>query len=344
MKLPIPQSEKDITSEWLQQALAKSFPKATFAFLQHEQIGEDYGFASRIYRYHWQDNGEPQSVVVKLWSPDSKAGIGEIRFYQTFPDVGTRIPTCFFGGFDEESDTAVLLLEDIANATQGDVLQLLDDEQANNMAVNLAKLHATWFNNPKLDEHQWLEGISTWHPEASWFDSRRTLFLDRFENRLNELANTLLEQIEKTPDIVNGRLANAPRTLLHGDYHLDNVLFEQQNNPVLLDWSRPLIGPPVFNLATLLFNMSPLHQFDSILTAYLDRFNQVAQTSLNQSDLEYQLGGAFLRRFATSTCGIALWQPTLPRAINMIDVSLQQTNEIVAFWHARDPYLFSFLT
>ena len=90
--------------------------------------------------------------------------------------------------------------------------------------------------------------------------------------------------------------------------------------------------------------MIPLQRFDSTLTAYLNTFNQVAQTSLNTSDLEYQLGGALLRQFAISTCGIALWQPTLPRAINMIDASLQQTNEIIEFWHARDPDLFSFLT
>ena len=343
-KLSIPQSETEITAEWLQQALAQSFAKATFTSLTHEQIGEDFGFASRIFRYQWRENDQRQSVVIKLWSTDSKAGIGEIRFYQTFSDVGARIPKCYFSGFDEETNTAVLLLEDITNATQGDVLQLLNREQANNMAVSLAKLHATWAKNRKLDAHQWLQDVTIWQPEASWFDSRRSLFLDRFENRLQGLAVPLLAQIEKTPDIVNGRLANAPQTLLHGDFHLDNVLFEKGNRPVLLDWSRPLIGPPVINLATLLFRMIPLPLFEATLAIYLDTFNQIAETPLRQTDLTYQLGAALLRQFAKATCGVALWQPTLPRAIKMIDVSLQQTNEIIEFWQARDPELFSFLS
>jgi len=77
----VPASEAEVTKEWLQAALASSFPNATFEPLASERIGEAYGFASRIYRYKWQDNGTPQSVVMKLWNTDSKAGLGEIRFY-----------------------------------------------------------------------------------------------------------------------------------------------------------------------------------------------------------------------------------------------------------------------
>ena len=77
----VPASEAEVTKEWLQAALASSFPNATFEPLASERIGEAYGFASRIFRYKWQDNGTPQSVVMKLWNTDSKAGLGEIRFY-----------------------------------------------------------------------------------------------------------------------------------------------------------------------------------------------------------------------------------------------------------------------
>jgi phage tail protein X len=55
------------------------------------------------------------------------------------------------------------------------------------------------------------------------------------------------------------------------------------------------------------------------------------------------LGGALLRQFSDSTCGIARWQPKFPRAIKIIDENLQKTNEVVEFWQARDPDLFSFL-
>ena len=35
---------------------------------------------------------------------------------------------------------------------------------------------------------------------------------------------------------------------------------------------------------------------------------------------------------------------TLPRAIKIIDENLRKTNEVVEFWQARDPDLFSFLS
>jgi len=54
-------------------------------------------------------------------------------------------------------------------------------------------------------------------------------------------------------------------------------------------------------------------------------------------------GGALLRQFSASTCGIARWQPKLPRAIKTIDENLRITNEVGEFWQARDPDLFSFL-
>jgi agmatine/peptidylarginine deiminase len=44
--LPVPASEAEVTKEWLQAALASSFPEATFVSLDSERIGEAYGFGS----------------------------------------------------------------------------------------------------------------------------------------------------------------------------------------------------------------------------------------------------------------------------------------------------------
>jgi thiamine kinase-like enzyme len=143
--------------------------------------------------------------------------------------------------------------------------------------------------------------------------------------------------------VANERLANAPETLLHGDFHLDNFLFEKKTEPVILDWSRPTRGPQVHNLANLLFEMTSLQNFDSVFDFYIGEFNKFAETSLNKAILEKQLGGTVLRKFELSTCGSALWQPSLPRAVRMLDVSIERASKIVEFWQERDPKLFSFL-
>jgi streptomycin 6-kinase len=339
----VPASETEVTKEWLQAALAGSFPNATFESLASERIGESYGFASRIFRYKWQDKGTSQSVVMKLWNTDSKAGLGEIRFYQTFKDIGTRIPICYHSATDAETKMAVLLLEDLRDASQGDVLEHLDLDRAKGVAHSLARLHGTWLEHPKLAELSWVSDASAWTREEGWYQSRRTLFLERFPDRLDGLARILLEKIELGPRVANERLAKAPITLLHGDFHLDNFLFDKQTEPVMLDWSRLLKGPQVYNLANLLFGMSPLQNFDTLFGFYLEEFNKCAETSLSGEVIERQLGGMLLQKFEQSTCGIALWQPSLPRAVEMIDEGIENAITVVEFWQERDPELFSFL-
>jgi hypothetical protein len=341
--MDFPRTVDEITPEWLRAAIGESFPDATFSSLRHESIGEDFGFASRIYRCRWQDDDGPHSVVVKLWEPDGGAGVGEVRFYQSFPDVGARIPACYFSEFDEENNAAVLVLEDIQNAVQGDVLRLLDSAQAESIANGLAAMHAMWLGSPKFEKYNWMVDVSHWRPEEGWFDSRRTLFRERFPDQLSGLASEILDQIEAAPWISNYRIQAAPRTLSHGDFHLDNILFESSGQPVFLDWSRPAIGQAAQNLAELLFKMIPLKQFDTTFNTYLAEFNRVIGYKTTTRALESQLGGALLRQFSASTCGITRWQPTLPRAIKTIDEDLRKTNEVVEFWQARDPDLFSFL-
>lgn len=129
---------------------------------------------------------------------------------------------------------AVLVLEDLKDAIQGDVLERLDLQRAEGVARNLARLHATWLEHPKL-ELSWISDVSTWTRESNWFHSRRILFLERFPNHLDGVARVLLDKIELAPAVANERLKDAPLTLLHGDFRLDNIIFEQQAEPVFLD-------------------------------------------------------------------------------------------------------------
>lgn len=337
----IPASAKEITPEWLREALGLLLPEATFDSLNNERIGEDFGFASRIYRFHWLDDGESKSVVIKLWEAASKVETKEIEFYQRLGNIDVRIPTCYYAGFDEQAGVAVLVLEDIKGATQGDVLQSVDIDQARGIATNLARMQAMRVDQLGLDRYEWLTDVSNWSPDSGWIVSRRTMFRDRFEGRLGRVASDLLDRMDSAPAVANFRLADAPKTLSHGDFHLDNIMFETPSQPVFLDWSRPTLGPPAINLADLLFGMIQLELFDPTIDTYLDSYNQIAMLPLDEKNLERQLGGAFLRRFAATTCGLARWHPVLPRVIKTIDRDLQRTSDSADFWIRRDPDLFS---
>jgi len=244
---------------------------------------------------------------------------------------------------DQKTKKAVLVLEDLKDAVQGDVLEKIDLRRAAGIARNLARLHATWLEHPKLAELSWISDVSIWEPENDWFHSRRDLFLERFPDHLDGLARSLLDKIEFAPNVAKRRLKKAPTTLLHGDFHLDNILFEKQVEPVFLDWSRPVIGTSAINLAQLLFTMIPLEDFDTVLDLYLDEFTKTGKIHLLHTELEKHLGGALLRLFSNSTCSTARWQPSIPRAIETQVQSIKQINKTIAFWYGRDPELFSFI-
>lgn len=337
--LPVPTTRVEVTTDWLQMALAHNAPIKSLIF---ERIGEGYGLASGIFRYQWNVDGISRSVVVKLWNTE-QWGFREVLFYQTFGEqTGIRVPACLYSAVDPRTKRAVLVLEDLGSVVQGDCLVQLDREQAKTVARSLAQFHARWLADTELLQADWLPSIAVWQRDAEWFTSRRALFLERFGEQVDGFARVLLDVIELTPPIVNARLANAPYTLIHGDLHLGNMVFEQSTIPVLLDWARCAKGPLVTDLVELLFEMSHIKNVEHIFQIYLDTFDQCGKP-LERSIVRQQLGGAILRKFAAFTCGVARWQPASSREEALIHTSLQRTTQAVAYWCEQDPALFAFL-
>lgn len=344
---PVPASAREITSAWLRRALASVFPAATFDALERERIGEAYGFASRIYRCRWRHGARRASVVVKLWSFEGEfegefesGGDAEVRFYRAIPAPGVRVPRCFYADSDRSKGVAVLVLEDLTGAVQGDDLAPLEGPRADALAAGLARMHATWADRRDLAEHAWLADATGWRRDASWFRPRRRRFLERFGDRTGDATRELLGALERAPALAAERLADAPTSLLHGDLHLDNVLFVADGEPVLLDWSRPAAGPAPLELAALLFRMAPLARFEPLLERYGDVFERSVARPPPRSAWGRWLGGAFLREFATMTCGVARWEPDGPREARLIEATVERAERAARFWRTRDPELF----
>ncbi|MFK8083905.1 MAG: phosphotransferase, partial [Granulosicoccus sp.] len=236
-ELFVPGSMDDLSSEWLQMALADSFPRSRFTSLSRERIGEAFGFASQIYRCGWQEGNSRQSVVVKLWSTDSKAGVQEALFYRSFKGIGIRIPQYHYSAINEKNNKAVLVLEDLMDAVQGAILSPLDLNRAKNIALMIARMHGTWLSRPKRSDYPWLPESSDWNQTPAWLVSRKMECVKRFDKYLMGFSRQLLGKMELAPEVANERLATAPATLCHDDFHLDNIMFERQSEPVLLDWS-----------------------------------------------------------------------------------------------------------
>jgi hypothetical protein len=337
---PIPGSPVEITGSWLQGVLRHSFGEIDVQSPLVERVGEGYGLASQIYRARWKSSSQPKSVIVKLWRT-GMAGRREVDFYRTFAEpIKAWIPACYFAGIDTEKERGLLVLQDLFPAVQGDYLQEMPSSIALAAAAGLAGIHAAWYENEKITKAEWLPPVSAWVREEEWFASRRKIFIERFGDRLNDIERTLLDKIEYAQTAANDRLYNAPVTLLHEDLHLDNYVFYTGEKPVLLDWARCARGPLALDLYELLFNMCQAADRERVFEAYLVSFKKYSGFDLDGDETWYQVGGAFLRKFAAATCGVANWQPNSEREEKIIDKGLERAQSSLSFWMRREPNLF----
>jgi aminoglycoside/choline kinase family phosphotransferase len=208
--------------------------------------------------------GLPASVVIKLPSPDptSRAtGIAlrnyerEVRFYLDIaPTVGIRVPVCHHGEWDPDSGDFVLVLQDMSPAVQGNQITGCGVDDAMAAVTELASLHGPRWDDPTLDEVDWLTrrtGPEDAQQLKAIWDMVYPGFQQVYTSHLSTEAVELVDRFGGAlVDWIEGR--EGPRAVTHGDYRLDNLMFGAGSaGPVVtaLDWQTPGHGPPIADLA-----------------------------------------------------------------------------------------------
>jgi Ser/Thr protein kinase RdoA (MazF antagonist) len=81
-------------------------------------------------------------------------------------------------------------------------------------------------------------------------------FLERYRDALPSALLTIVELLRSRLARVLDGLANGPQTLIHGDFHLDNLIFSARGSDrsvVVLDWQTAVVSAPAWDLALFLF-------------------------------------------------------------------------------------------
>lgn len=213
-------------------------------------------------RYDRDDAG-PATVVAKLASQDpTSRATGqmlriyevEVRFYQQVsPLVGLHHPRVVAADVDPSTGFFTLLLEDAAPAEQGDDLVGCTPEVADACVRELVLLHAPCWGRDDLAAKEWLDRSGPEHRAflGMYLASAWPGFVERYRDRLRD------EDVEVGAAAIEGfgtiQDHPGPRTVIHGDYRLDNMLLRADDpRPCVVDWQTTTWGPAALDLAYFL--------------------------------------------------------------------------------------------
>lgn len=263
----IPTEPAELTPHWLTETLraAGAIRAASVTHVQGEVLGEGRGFTGLVVRlrlgYDTPEDGAPRSLIVKLPSADPRIRAQlmefglyerEFRFYvELAASPGLPVPRLYWGHVDAGAGTSILLLEDLDQARPGDNVGGCSDEDVYLAASRLAQFHATWWEHPRLDEFAWLaKGDSDAFQEAC--QNLLAPFLEGFDAVLTPGLRALAPRLVAAVAACDRRWTAPPRTIVHGDFRLDNLLFgppESDASLIIIDWQVSFLGRGAADLA-----------------------------------------------------------------------------------------------
>jgi Ecdysteroid kinase-like family len=260
----------ELTAEFLSRALAVHLDGVSVDAADAERVGT--GQVSDTYRlrltYSGGGHGLPATLIAKVPAADAVSR-GAARAFRTYeieanfyaqlaPELPVSLPTCFYAAYDPEPDEYVVLLADLAPAQPGDQLIGLSADEAAAAIGELAALHAAGWGSPELAALPWLNRSS---PEASALMTAVVTdlfpgFRDRYAGLLEPGALELIEDfVPRSDRYLSDR--NEPRTIVHGDFRADNLLFGR-GRPVVLDWQTTSFGSATSDLSYFLGSSLPV--------------------------------------------------------------------------------------
>ncbi|OBI53263.1 aminoglycoside phosphotransferase [Mycobacterium kyorinense] len=259
----MPRYPDDVTREWLSEVLSDRGSAVTVSAVDVTAIGT--GQTGATYRvsagYTANPDGLPATFVIKLPAQDDavrdRVTIGyrsECAFYAGVAGrVEVPVPQCFYCAITEDAMEYALLLADQAPAVQGDQIAGCGEQEARLAVTALAGLHG-----PSWCDPVWLDfpGIAFARPDEPAANGlgevaqmSADITLDKLGDRMSRVDR---ETFTTTMGLVTPwLLAEQNRfSLLHGDYRLDNMLFNYDtNNITVVDWQTLGVGLPARDLA-----------------------------------------------------------------------------------------------
>ena len=262
--MTIPESMADVSPQWVEECVGWGKLKN----INLVPMGEGVGMMSSmsIIELEWEDSKDtPSSLVLKLAAEnDTNRAVSqqfnlylkEVSYYKDLaPRTTARSPLVYASEIDEEHNF-FLLMEDVSSYRMGSQVEGATLEECELCVDFLANLHASFWN--QLSDVEWLPNMSgsdnatnmALGCEAGW-PQLQAIFGEFVPDNIEAMRERYLAAIPT----LQAKLDQQPKTLIHGDFRMDNMLFGQapeHDALLVVDFQGPLKGNGIHDVAYLL--------------------------------------------------------------------------------------------
>ena len=348
----VPAGIDDLGARWLTDALRTdpSLPDGvTVTDVVAEQIAQDSGFSSLLYRLHLTGSaGVPATLIAKLPAQSEARGAMELlggyrRELSFYREVAGRAPMdtphVYAARMADDSSDFVLLMEDLRDWDNADHLAGLSMDRARLCIAQLAGVHG-WSlesaNSAVLQEFPSLDTPVVRDLLVPAFEPGWQVYLEhsqapvppavaRFAERFGEHAPVALEALTERS------------MLLHGDIRADNLFFDG-NRLRVADFQFAAVGCGAADIAYLVSQGLPTSVLrghdEALVREYLGHLSVqgVSAYSFDEAWRHYRMGVAYLMLLPVITLNgwDALPERSRALCLTLTDRAVAATDEIDA--------------
>ena len=254
----IPSRPADVTPAWLSSVLNIDVRDVAVAPIGTGQTGATYRVSAA---YATEQPELPGTFAIKLPAQDEavreRVTIGYRSEHAFYTGVADRVkiptPQCFHCEIANDGADFVLLLADMAPAVQGDQIGGCTPEEAGLAVAALAGLHGPTWCDPAWRQ---FEGTAMPMPDEAAASGMGEVARMAADMTLDKLGPGMISEDRETlraaMALVTPWLRVEPNrfALMHGDYRLDNMLFDPDRSRItVVDWQTLGVGLPARDLA-----------------------------------------------------------------------------------------------
>ena len=267
--MKIPDHVSDLTAAFFSELLSTESDPVEVATVDARPVGAGSGMMSVVYRVSlaYRSGGGPSSLIVKLPTEilqNREIAVQfdnfrrEVEFYrQAAATTPMRTAEVYLAETDGP-DKFALVLEDLGGWDPGDQIVGCSLERCEAVMDSLATLHGSFWNQVDDGSMDWLpdnypsvmsDGLYG-GTEASW-DNFVEIFSDVLTDNLKAAKADYLTGLPGIQQWMN----DSPRTLVHGDFRLDNLFFDESGDKTTVaccDFQAPVRGKGIQDVAYFL--------------------------------------------------------------------------------------------